>query len=83
MNPLTNILSAFGLASAAGLNAYLPLLVVALAARLTDLIQLNEPWNALTSVVNKVIEIREEETGIYGNDNEWQDPGVVKTSAQR
>jgi hypothetical protein len=41
--------SAFGLASAAGLNAYLPLLVVALTARFTDLIQLNEPWDVLTS----------------------------------
>jgi hypothetical protein len=46
---VTSVFSAFGLASAAGLNAYLPLLVVALAARLTDLIQLNEPWNVLTS----------------------------------
>jgi hypothetical protein len=49
MSALTNILSAFGLASAAGLNAYLPLLVVALTARFTNLIQLNEPWNAITS----------------------------------
>jgi hypothetical protein len=44
-----NIFSAFGLSSAAGLNAYLPLLVVALTARFTNLIQLNEPWDALTS----------------------------------
>jgi hypothetical protein len=49
MSALTNIFSAFGLASAADLNAYLPLLVVALTARLTGLTQLNEPWNALTS----------------------------------
>jgi hypothetical protein len=49
MHVLTNLFSAFGLASAAGLNAYLPLLVVALTARFTDLIQLNEPWNAITS----------------------------------
>ncbi len=46
---ITSVFSAFGLASAAGLNAYLPLLVVALAARFTDLIQLNEPWDVLTS----------------------------------
>ena len=46
---VSSVFSAFGLASAAGLNAYLPLLVVALAARFTDLIQLNEPWNVLTS----------------------------------
>jgi hypothetical protein len=44
-----NLFSAFGLSSAAGLNAYLPLLVVALTARFTDLIQLNEPWDVLTS----------------------------------
>jgi hypothetical protein len=49
MDTLTNIFSAFGLSSAAGLNAYLPLLVVALTARFTDLIQLNEPWDVMTS----------------------------------
>ncbi|GAB4542623.1 MAG: DUF4126 domain-containing protein [Anaerolineae bacterium] len=49
MDAFTSVFSAFGLASAAGLNAYLPLLVVALTARFTHLIQLNEPWNALTS----------------------------------
>ncbi|HEY85284.1 MAG TPA: DUF4126 domain-containing protein [Chloroflexi bacterium] len=45
----SNIASAFGLSSAAGLNAYLPLLVVALTARYTDKIALNEPWNILTN----------------------------------
>ena len=45
----TGITTAFGLSSSAGLNAYLPLLVVALAARYTNLIQLNEPWNVMTS----------------------------------
>jgi hypothetical protein len=49
MELLTNILSAFGLSSAAGLNAYLPLLIVALTARFTNLLQLNEPWDVLTS----------------------------------
>ena len=43
------ISTAFGLSSSAGLNAYLPLLVVALAARYTNLIQLNEPWSVMTS----------------------------------
>lgn len=46
---LTNIASAFGLATAAGLNAYVPLLVVALLARFTDLIVLEEPYNLLTN----------------------------------
>ncbi|WP_322800772.1 DUF4126 domain-containing protein [Thermoflexus sp.] len=42
------LLSAFGLAAAAGLNAYIPLLVVALLARFTDWIQLAPPYDALT-----------------------------------
>lgn len=42
-----DIFSAFGLSASAGLNAYIPLLVVALLARFTDLINLAEPWNAL------------------------------------
>jgi hypothetical protein len=49
MDALTGILSAFGLATSAGLNAYIPLLVVALVARFTDLIELSEPWDTLTS----------------------------------
>jgi hypothetical protein len=44
-----NIFTAFGLSGSAGLNAYLPLLVVALLARFTHLVQLQEPWTALTS----------------------------------
>jgi len=47
MDILTNVLAAFGLSSSAGLNAYLPLLVVALAALFTNLIQLKAPWDAL------------------------------------
>lgn len=43
------VLSAFGLSASAGLNAYIPLLVVALLARFTNLIKLEAPWNALTS----------------------------------
>jgi len=44
-----NIFTAFGLSASAGLNAYIPLLVVALLARYTDLIHLQEPWNVMTS----------------------------------
>ncbi len=44
-----SLATAFGLSTAAGLNAYIPLLVVALLARLTSLIDLNEPWDALSS----------------------------------
>ncbi|PKN96354.1 MAG: DUF4126 domain-containing protein [Chloroflexi bacterium HGW-Chloroflexi-5] len=46
---ILNIFSAFGLSASAGLNAYIPLLVVALLARYTDLINLQEPWSALSS----------------------------------
>lgn len=46
---LSNLLSAFGLSASAGLNAYLPLLVVALAARFTDLLELRQPYDLLTS----------------------------------
>ncbi len=44
-----DIFSALGLAASAGLNAYIPLLVVALLARFTNLVTLENPWNALTS----------------------------------
>jgi hypothetical protein len=49
MDGLAGILTAFGLSGSAGLNAYVPLLVVALLGRLTPLIHLREPWDALTS----------------------------------
>lgn len=49
MELLTGVLGAFGLSASAGLNAYIPLLVISLTARYTDLIQLSEPWDALTS----------------------------------
>lgn len=41
--------TAFGLSTAAGLNAYIPLFVVALLSRTTDLIALNAPYDALSS----------------------------------
>lgn len=48
MTGLLNLLSAFGLSTAAGLNAYVPLLVVGLLGRYTDLIHLNQPFSLLT-----------------------------------
>jgi len=44
-----NVISAFGLSASAGLNAYIPLLVVSLLAKFTHLITLKSPWDALTS----------------------------------
>lgn len=49
MDAILNLFTAFGLSTSAGLNAYLPLLVVALLARFTDLITLKPPWDTLTS----------------------------------
>jgi len=45
---MLGIFTAFGLAAATGLNAYLPLLIVGLLARYTELISLKAPWSALT-----------------------------------
>jgi hypothetical protein len=46
---LLGVLTAFGLSASAGLNAYIPLLVVALLGRFTNLIVLQSPWDTLTS----------------------------------
>jgi len=46
---LLNLASAFGLSTSAGLNAYIPMLVLALLARFTGLVELGDPWSALTS----------------------------------
>ncbi len=43
-----SIFTAFGLSASAGLNAYIPLLVIALLARYTNLITLDPQWQALT-----------------------------------
>ena len=49
MDALFSVFTAFGLSSSAGLNAYVPLLVVALLARFTGLVTLQPPWDAMTS----------------------------------
>lgn len=49
MELLTGIFTAFGLSASAGLNAYIPLLLVGLIARYTNLMQLNSPWDTLTN----------------------------------
>ncbi len=51
MAGLTTLFQAFGLSTAAGLNAYLPLLIVGLVARYTNLIHLNEPFSLLSHPV--------------------------------
>ena len=49
MDLLMGVFSAFGLSASAGLNAYIPLLVIALLAKFTPLIKLTQPWDILTS----------------------------------
>jgi hypothetical protein len=52
LTALGGIGAAFGLSTSAGLNAYIPLLIVALAGRFplnNPLLQLGEPYNALSS----------------------------------
>ena len=49
MELLTGILAAVGLSASAGLNAYIPLLVIGLLARYTNLIELGTPWDTLTN----------------------------------
>ena len=49
MELLTGIFTAFGLSASAGLNAYIPLLLVGLIARYTDLMHLSAPWDTLTN----------------------------------
>ena len=49
MDPLLGVFSAFGLSASAGLNAYIPLLIVGVLAHYTDLIKLSSPWDALAN----------------------------------
>ncbi|MGI8586675.1 MAG: DUF4126 domain-containing protein [Chloroflexia bacterium] len=49
MDTLIQILAGFALSAPAGLNAWLPLLIVGLAARFTNLIHLSSPYNLLSN----------------------------------
>ena len=49
MDALFGIFSAFGLSASAGLNAYIPLLVVGVVAHYTDWIKLGQPYNLLAN----------------------------------
>ncbi len=46
---ITGLASAFGLSTSAGLNAYIPLLIVAVLAHFTDLVKLESPWDLLAN----------------------------------
>ena len=49
MDLLLGIFTAFGLSASAGLNAYIPLLVVGVIGHYTDWITLNNPWDLLAN----------------------------------
>jgi len=49
LDVLLGVFSAFGLSASAGLNAYIPLLVVGVLAHYTNLIHLNAPWDLLAN----------------------------------
>jgi hypothetical protein len=49
MDLLTGIFSAFGLSASAGLNAYIPLLVIGVLDHYTNLLNLQKPWDTLSS----------------------------------
>lgn len=49
MEVLTGIFTAFGLSVSAGLNAYIPLLMIGLVARYTSLLKLHAPWDTLAN----------------------------------
>ena len=49
MDIISSVLSAFGLSTAAGLNAYIPLLVVGLLDRYTNLINLSAPYDTISN----------------------------------
>ena len=49
MDLLANIFSAFGLSASAGLNAYIPLLVIGVIDHYTDWLTLKTPWDTLSN----------------------------------
>jgi hypothetical protein len=49
MDLLLGVFSAFGLSASAGLNAYIPLLVIGVLAHYTNLVELNAPWDTLAN----------------------------------
>ena len=55
MGAIINLLQAFGLSTASGLNAYVPLLTLGLLARFTNLVHLNAPYDVLTHPVVLVV----------------------------
>jgi hypothetical protein len=78
MDPISAVLSGFGLSASAGLNAYIPLLVLSLSARFfPDLIRLappfqfiTEPWFILAVTVFLVIELVADKVPVVDHAND-------------
>ena len=75
---MLEILTGAGLATAAGLNAYIPLLALGLASRLFDFVQLPPAWAWLSNewvlvilAVLLVIEIVADKIPVVDNINDW------------
>ena len=49
MDVLLGVFTAFGLSASAGLNAYIPLLVIGVIAHYTDWLTLHSPWDLLAN----------------------------------
>jgi cytochrome bd-type quinol oxidase subunit 2 len=88
MGSALGIFSAFGLSASAGLNAYIPLLVIALTARFTELIKLNSPWDALTSwwiigllVVLSIVEFLVDKFPVVNHINDIFVQSIVRPAA--
>lgn len=87
MENVLGIFTSFGLSTSAGLNAYLPLLIVALVARFTDWIRLNDAFNALTSwwvigllIVLLVIEVLADKIPVVDSANDIIQTAVRPTA---
>ena len=75
---MLELLTGTGLAAAAGLNAYIPLLTLGLASRLLDFIQLPSGWSWLSNEwvlvilgVLLVLEIVADKIPVVDNINDW------------
>ena len=52
---LTTLLAGIGLSASAGLNAYLPLLIIALADRFTTRVELDQPYDLISSNIGILV----------------------------
>jgi hypothetical protein len=75
---MLEILTGTGLSAAAGLNAYIPMLILGLLDRYTNLVQLPDPWDWLANGwvlliigVLLVLEIAADKIPVVDSFNDW------------